>query len=461
MIKRCREILEDIASGNTTRHCIVPKDQQTENDTCPTDDNLNNRFPFVCPCLDGNPTSRWQFEQGAALVFTLPGIVAQWVSEWHKFVDTSFPGMPRLYVAHSATDLPASMRFNQDDKSQALFLQDGRPRPGAENFVILTTSLSYKGQLKKKMPVEADDGVAWGLVIRDESHLEKSRENEQFRAIKSLNRKGEIGWHPFIFCYTGTPLANMLKGLEAWVLEQRERFEKPFRWHESPALKHVCPEWFGRVDKTYHSLQKLDINSDEYKSLAADLAAMVHPLLQEWMIRHHVTTRIFDKVLVELPPQVYYDIECPTLPGQHENLQMKEDAVKSRFRNRIQQLNDAQEPIDVKKLLDLCLNQRLCTNFPELTVMQNNGEVCLTMEEILNKNWHIDPESSSYYKHIDKLYQSSSKLQQLWKMVSAISKQKHGLDKLPEGTVVMAEHGVSALIISCVSRLIPQDLAPH
>jgi hypothetical protein len=46
-------------------------------------------------------------------------------------------------------------------------------------------------------------------------------------------------------------------------------------------------------------------------------------------------------------------------------------------------------------------------------------------------------------------------------MVSAISKQKHGLDKLPEGTAVMAEHEVSALVISCVSRLIPQDLAPR
>jgi hypothetical protein len=169
----------------------------------------------MCPCLDHNLTSWWQFEQGAALVFTLPSVVAQWVSKWHKFVDTSFLGMPRLYVAHNATDVPASIRFNQDDTSQALFLQDGRPRPRAENFIILTTLLSYKGQLKKDMPIEANNNIAWGLVIQDESHLEKSQGNEQFRAIKSLTRKGKIGWHPLIFCYTSTPLANMLKCLMA------------------------------------------------------------------------------------------------------------------------------------------------------------------------------------------------------------------------------------------------------
>lgn len=137
---------------------------------------------------------------------------------------------------------------------------------------------------------------------------------------------------------------------------------------------------------------------------------------------------------------------------------MNEEAVKSRFRNRIQQLNDAQEPINVKKLLDLCLHQRLCTNFPELTVMQNNGEIRLTMQEIIEENWHIDIESSPYYKHIDALFRSSSKLQQLWKMVQAISKTQHGLDMLPEGTVIMTDDGVSTLIISFLSHPVPQPL---
>jgi hypothetical protein len=42
--------------------------------------------------------------------------------------------------------------------------------------------------------------------------------------------------------------------------------------------------------------------------------------------------------------------------------------------------------------------------------MHNNREVYLIIEEILKENWHINPKSYSYYKHIDKLYQSSSKL---------------------------------------------------
>lgn len=115
--------------------------------------------------------------------------------------------MPRLYVAHSATDVDPSMRFEQGDKSQTLFIVDDLVRPGAEDFVILTAPLSYKGQLKRGKRIEMDDGIAWGLVIRDESHLVRTQDIEQLKAIRSLNSNAKAtDWYPLLFCYTALPL---------------------------------------------------------------------------------------------------------------------------------------------------------------------------------------------------------------------------------------------------------------
>lgn len=214
---------------------MIPHNKQTGQEICPTDSNSPEECPIICSCLKHNITSQFDFEEGATLLFTPAGLMESARREWEKNVDDEFEGNPCMLIAHGETKESDPMKFKGRTHS-GLLIQDGIPGNEADRYVILTTTGSYPHQVltrcnfagKKSWRMHSDN-IAWSLVVRDESHMEISKDNQQFVILRKLNERLDDRFHLRIFCVTGTPLSDMLRALEPWVMALRgkmaERFE--------------------------------------------------------------------------------------------------------------------------------------------------------------------------------------------------------------------------------------------
>lgn len=202
----------------------------------------------VCPGLARNPTSRLVYKEGATIIFTLKGLLQQNLLEWEQNIDVNFLGNPQMYAAHGDIKRADPRKLRPDLHQQKYVHSDADLPLGIEDLVVLMTSGSYYGQVAKEMrPASAFerltknlwDGVAWGAVLRDESHLCIDSGNQQFWLMRSFNEGLENRHHPWLFAFTGTPLYSGLKGLEAWAMFQYEHIAKRVGWDTEPGLKMV------------------------------------------------------------------------------------------------------------------------------------------------------------------------------------------------------------------------------
>jgi hypothetical protein len=445
---------------------MIPHDKQTGQEICPTDSNSPEECPIICPCLKHNITSQFDFEEGATLLFTPAGLMESARREWEKNVNDEFEGNPCMLIAHGETKESDPMKFKGRTHS-GLLIQDGIPGNEADRYVILTTTGSYPHQVltrcnfagKKSWRMHSDN-IAWGLVVRDESHMEISKDNQQFVILRKLNEGLDDRFHPRIFCVTGTPLSDMLRALEPWVMALRGKMAERFEWRADTVLRDIDEEWFREVETSFQQLKKLGFGSDKYKTDARALAEKTSPFLREFMIRHNATTKIFGKYLVDLPPQEYRDINCGIISSQTDNFRVNERSLRKRCREKFRKRWDAwktagdppeKEPKPtLKEILDSCKNQRIITNVPALYDLHGQGKVDLTWAQISEKEWHVNPKASPYYKNIRLLYHSSSKLQEIAKIQTMLQGEKHGIDHQQEGLVIMSENPVMVFIIHCV-----------
>lgn len=464
-----REITQDRRAGRDDRHCIVPLDQQTGDEECPSDQAHPEAGPIVCGCLKRNPTSRWDFERGATLLFTPPALIADCAAEWERNVDPKFPGNPCMLIAHNSAK--GEQKYTKSNGFDAISMHSRAvPRVDAERHVILTTPQSYDGQILQQHPhkfgpqgKKSWDGIIWGCIIRDESHLETKQTNTQFFNLRHVNFGLKKHFKPWVIWATGTPIYNGIETQRPWVLKLKDDMAEDYDWSNDTVLREISSQWFDDNKSLYKDIMKADYGSEEYNDKSNQMGRSAGPLLTKLMIRHHRNSRISGKLLVKLPPHVCRDINCPIIDSQKKVIEISERSLRKtlweKHKIRVHKWqNEGSNPLkspigfSLSEILAESKNQRIMINVPGLYPLHFQDQVNLTWKEIDKKGWDEEPRESAYFKNMDALYKSSSKLQQLWKMQNDIRPLRHGIDKEQEGLVIFSEDPVMVFIIQCVSR---------
>jgi SNF2-related domain len=404
-----------------------------ENTPCPS----QHIWPFLCRCVN-SPFSAKQFEprDGATLVVSPKSLLLSWAQQWSATIpngqDKHNIMKLRLFIGHGDVTRRVLEKIGHPDIQLIAEHQDNIQAKedmtsgcNDHRYMIITTPQSFETRVHPytdrlnpnvRQNFYNDHGILarlkWGLIIRDEFHLEKGSSSTTIRVFRKLTRRQDETLLP-TWLLSGTMFDKGPIDLQHWmdVLETDT-------WAQHPSLKHAMEEPYKILSTRVQRLVNkppplLQSEKQEMERLATNFSA----ILEELAICRTAQSTWFGKPIIKLPPHTHHDYVCK-IPDEYlayfneHELHAIQKTKTAYWKNLEAWKRNKSEPkpeMSLEGFFKQTRISRIGSIFPAILPLVKEMGLQLTDEEFKQNKWHMQATPAPYFEILDKLVQSSSK----------------------------------------------------
>ncbi len=303
-----------------------------------------------------------------------------------------------------------------------------------KRLVMLTESKSYKTHVKcvivnqkdvwneinksKRRIILYDLQTCWSRILRDEFHMKKSKDSKIISILRAFKRR----MHFVLWVYSNTSFEISSDYLNHYV-----KILKCFdEWKNEHILKSSNSEKVLSWDKSmFNALKrKHDVQmNDELQKITRKFDRFLTLL----MIQHLSSMNWFDALCMKLSSHEMQDVNCSIIKKykeMHARLESKTArSVKEKLRVHVDDWvsDDKKRLMSVFSFFDfvqISWQMRLCITFSYLVELKTKHDLMFIWTELVHNKWLTIVDNCLYDDNIKKLYESSSKLQQIMKILN-------------------------------------------
>ncbi|KUJ23454.1 uncharacterized protein LY89DRAFT_182803 [Mollisia scopiformis] len=452
---------------------------------------------IVCPCAPSSPTTSMNPQPGLRMACVPPALVSSWWGQWKTHVDTTHPllGM-RIVVDHPAAfndkstiedlNTQSTKVVNQDRMKADVFRKDrnggkgyDHPRDHQAGWLLLTTKENYgkfakrfesKGQvLDPENPGEWKSGIrvalVFGIAMIDESHEEFFKNKGRAQILANLPTRN-CSVTPFIWGYSGTPIAQTPRGLEGvlWAIEKHSWVD----WATDPKFQRFEWKQLDAICKRFDAQIKSSTRDD---AAVAQIIADFEPFMVNFIIRRTSSTDWFGHTLMKLKPHVHQDVWLKGNEKATNDTAAFEALFDSNRKVMLERLQANWDNFPEKRLSDIrptllwfntmvreTWRSRLLATFPGLCKLahsQNEADrLTLTEDEVIGFFRSPDQKerATPYGRHLKNIVETSPKCLWLYEFITQLNTQQDW-DNQVEKLVILTAFPQAAFILKLVSAI--------
>ncbi len=303
-----------------------------------------------------------------------------------------------------------------------------------KRLVVLTESKSYKTHVKciivnqkdvwneinrsKRRITLYDSRTCWDWILRDEFHMKKSRDSKIISILWAFKRC----IHFILWVYLSTSFEISSDDLNHYV----KILKRSDEWKNEHILKSSNSEKVLSWDKSmFNALKrKHDVQMNDKLQ---KIVRKFDRLLTLLMIQRLSSMNWFDALCMKLFSHEMQDVNCSNLEKYkkiHVKLESKTaKSVKEELQVRVDNWisDDKKKSMSVFSFFDfvqISWQMRLCITFSYLVELKTKHDLMFIWTELVRNKWLTVVDNCFYDDNIKKLYESSSKLQQVMKILN-------------------------------------------
>ncbi len=399
-------------------------------------------WSMICFCVKSNFTATLKSNLESILILLSLILISNWQSEFAKTLTSVSRLNIKLYMNHRSEKnkllLKDRLLFqdrkkietdeNEIDATVTTFIKEQK------QLVVLTESKLYETHVKciivnqrdvwneinrsKRRVTLYDSWTCWDQILRDEFHMKKSRNSKIISILWAFKRR----MHFVLWVYSSTSFEISSDDLDHYVKILKCSDE----WKNEHILKSSNSEKVLSWDKSMFNALKCKHNvqmNDELQKITRKF----DKLLTLLMIQRLSSMNWFDALCMKLSSHEMQDVNCLIIEKykkMHARLESKTArSVKEELRVRV----DDWVSDDKKKLMSvfsffnfvqISWQMRLCATFSYLVELKTKHNLMFIWTELVHNKWLTIVNNCLYDDNIKKLYESSSKLQRIMKILN-------------------------------------------
>jgi hypothetical protein len=449
--------------------------QQLATAQCPSAGaNKLNKYGLECPCVETSFLAKHKIHGrcGVSLILVPQHLMGVWKSEWIQILGypSSQPLLELVVLHHSGSAKP----FELTDKKRKGMLSEmsrdgpspvyGVAREENNRYVILTTSHSFLSPtLSETFTVYVEfrpepmlhprtkrmhvfHPLVINYLIRDEFHSERT---EGSATIKCFADPCIVNSNPVRWIYSGTPYEKSPNDLY-WYIKYMEGPS----WRHDDVLSKCTAAKLSSIGNAFEALpisSTQGFSIDKVKLLVSQFTDFVNEL---FIARDYTTMWFNEKVCCEIPPNVHFEVSLEQLPEWKSYVKAYENNERERFNEEDSKRTQAwidkgrkgKKPEPLKYGASRTHQLRHIVSVPALGQLRRDwggpGVLRLSQADFDAYGWWANVEKSPYFLQIERLYESSAKLQALRRFLV-----KTGEDQDVNGRPV--RHILSSYFVEC------------
>ncbi len=428
-----REKLDD-------KHLLVESQKFSQNleAKCSSDES----WSMICLCMKSSFTTTLESNLESILILLSLILISNWQSEFAKTLTSVSCLDIKLYVNHRSEKnkllLEDRLLFqdrkkietdeNEVDVTVTTFIEEQKW------LVVLIESKSYETHVKciivnqkdvwneidrsKRRITLYDSRTCWDRILRDEFHMKKSRDSKIISILRAFKHR----MHFVLWIYSNTSFEISSDNLDHYVKILKCSDE----WKNEHILKSSDSEkvlsWGKSMFNALKRKHDVQINDKLQK-----IARKFDRLLILLMIQRLSSMNWFDVLCMKLSSHEMRDVNCSIIEKykeMHVRLENKTArSVKEELRVRVDDWvsDDKKKLMSVFSFFDfvqISWQMRLCITFSYLVELKTKHDLMFIWTELVHNKWLTVVDNCFYDDNIEKLYESSSKLQQVMKILN-------------------------------------------
>ncbi len=402
----------------------------------------NKLWSMICLRMKSSFTTILKSNLELILILLSLILISNWQSEFAKTLTFVSRLDIKLYVNHHSEKnkllLEDRLLFqdwkkiktdeNEIDVTVTTFIKEQK------QLVMLTELKSYETHVKhvivnqkdvwnkinrsKRRVTLYDSRTCWDRILRDEFHMKKSRDFKIISILRAFKRC----MHFILWVYSSTSFEISSDDLDHYVKIPKCSDE----WKNEHILKLSNSEKVLSWDKLmFNALKcKHDVQmNDELQKIARKF----DKLLTLFMIQRLSSMNWFDALFMKLSSHEMQDVNCLIIEKykeMHAKLKSKTaKSVKEELQIRVDDWvsDDKKKSMSVFFFFDfvqISWQMRLCITFSYLVELKTKHNLMFIWTELVRNKWLTVVDNCFYDDNIKKLYESSSKLQQIMKILN-------------------------------------------
>ncbi len=422
------------------KHLLVKSQNFSQNFKmkCSSDES----WSMICLCVKSSFTTMLKSNLELILILLSSILILNWQSEFAKTLTSVSRLDIKLYVNHRSEKnkllLEDCLLFqdwkkietdeNEIDATVTTFIEEQK------RLVVLTESKSYETHVKcvivnqrdvwneinrsKRRVTLYDSWTCWDRILRDEFHMKKSRDSKIISILRAFKRC----MHFVLWIYSSTSFEILSDDLDHYVKILKHSDE----WKNEHILKSSDSEKVLSWDKSmFNALKrKHDVQmNDELQKIARKFDKLLILL----MIQRLSSMNGFNALCMKLSSHEMQDVNCSIIEKykeMHAKLENKTArSVKKELRIRVDDWisDDKKKSMSVFFFFDfvqISWQMRLCATFSYLVELKTKHNLMFIWTELVRNKWLTVVNNCFYDDNIEKLYESSSKLQRVMKILN-------------------------------------------
>jgi len=299
---------------------------------------------------------------------------------------------------------------------------------------VLTELKSYKTHVKsiiinqrdvwneinrsKRRVTLYDLWTCWDRILRDEFHMKKSRNSKIISILRALKRY----MHFVLWIYSSTSFEISSDDLDHYVKILKCSDE----WKNEHILKSSDSEkvlsWSKSMFNALKRKHDVQMNDELQK-----IARKFDKLLTFLMIQRLSSMNWFDALCMKLSSYKMQDVNCSIIEKYKEMHTKLESKTARSVKKELQVHVDSWISDDKKKsmsvffffnFVQISWQMRLCATLSYLIELKTKHNLMFIWTELICNKWLTVVDNCFYDDNIKKLYESSSKLQQIMKILN-------------------------------------------
>jgi len=428
-----REKLDD-------KHLLVESQKFSQNleTKCSSDES----WSMICLCIKSSFTVMLKLNLELILILLSSILISNWQSEFAKTLISVSCLDIKLYVNHHSEKNKLLLK-------DRLLFQDWKKIETDENeidatvttlieeqkrLVVLTESKSYETHMKrvivnqrdvwneinrsKRRVTLYDLQTCWDWILRDKFYMKKSRDSKIISILWAFKRR----MHFVLWIYSNTSFEISSDDLDHYV-KILKHFDE---WKNEHILKSSDSEKVLSWDKSmFNALKrKHDVQmNDELQKIARKFD---RPLTL-FMIQRLSLMNWFDALCIKLSSHEIQDVNCSIIKKykeMHVKLKSKTArSVKEELRVHVDDWisDDKKKSMSVFfffNFVQISWQMKLCITFSYLVELKTKHNLMFIWTELVHNKWLTVVDNCFYDDNIEKLYESSSKLQRIMKILN-------------------------------------------
>ncbi len=428
-----REKLDD-------KHLLIESQKFSQNlkTKCSSDES----WSMICLCMNSSLTTTLKSNLESILILLSLILISNWQSEFAKTLTSVSHLDIKLYVNHC-------FEKNKLLLEDRLLFQDQKKIETDENeinvtmitfikkqkwLVVLTESKSYETHVKhvivnqrdvwneinrsKRRITLYDLRTCWDRILKDEFHMKKSRDSKIINILRAFKRC----MHFVLWVYSSTSFEISSNDLNHYVKILKHSDE----WKNEHILKSSDSEKVLSWSKSIFNVlkRKHDVQmNDELQKIARKFNRFLILL----MIWHLSSMNWFNALCMKLSSHEMQDVNCSIIEKykeMHAKLESKTArSVKKELQVRVNDwISDNKKRLmsvfSFFNFVQISWQMRLCITFSYLVELKTKHNLMFIWTELVHNKWLTVINNCFYNDNIEKLYESSSKLQRIMKILN-------------------------------------------